>query len=1007
MSPSTPSTYPSAPVPPPAWSSISAESIPKVVSSSIAESDKVLDSIVALAASERTFETVVRALAMRTAEMDREVEPSLFMQYVSTDKATRDASVEADKAINEWSLTAMTRKDVFEALLDAEKHTKEHSVKLNEEEERLLERLILERKRNGLGLDESKRKEYLELKKRIMTLEIDFQNACNSEDGAINFTKEELEGVPEDVVSGYPVVEENGVQKYKMTFKTPDYVPVVYVPSSIATTFFRTLRLTRLSSKYADVPETRKRANLGYEGKTLQNVPLMSEIVKLRHQAAQLLGYKNHAEWVLEVSSSCDVSLTLVKMAKNPESVTSFLADLESKLRPLGLAEREKLLKLKHEEHARRGLKQDDKNFWLWDYRYYDRLSVERELDLDDNLVKEYFPVSHVVPTVLGIYKDLLGVELIPVPRTEEAGGITWHEEAEMFAVWEEGKAGQDGAFLVSFPPSFVPSPSTPPLWFPALTFMLLIQGYLHLDLFPRSNKYGHAAVWGLIPGWTDQNGKRQYPVVAMVANLAKPTPTRPALMKHDDVVTFMHELGHAYHGLLSRTQVGPSWHFRWKSSLIRLRRIPTTVRQVPWTWNADILRRTSCHYQNKEPLSSDLIAKLIKSRNVNQGLFNLRQLFFGKYDMAVHTTEYNIGDEGMSKLWCDLREKISLVQVDEKDQVGGQSGFAHIAGGYSAGYYGYLYSQVFSADMFKTVFGADPMSRDAGMRYREKILRPGGSRLLPPSPLPPLRTLTKMAPKDPTSNPASNHALTVLQQVIPTLTLPPAPAVVDATWSIHSSFHGATHYQFQLPEGESVTDYERLERNLCSERPAHRLTDPLANQLAKACLVANATLSLLSTALGFPPQLRAASAQLHNLRANSGIQACMFEAYLATLHDEHGPAVLHAFVRAVYDPLLPVVVEALRPFHVNQAALSAQVNYVGLVMEWKAQRGVAAERRVEFVERESGAGTQARWTVDCTVCDSADPTLAHPKTLSGSASTVKKAKMEAAALVCQYIGLL
>ncbi|GAA5888076.1 hypothetical protein JCM5296_005426 [Sporobolomyces johnsonii] len=665
MSPSTPSSYPSAPVPPPAWSSISAESIPNVVSSSIAESNKVLDSIVALPTSERTFETVVRALAMRTAEMDREVEPSLFMQYVSTDKPIRDASVEADKAINEWSLTAMTRKDVFEALLDAEKHTKEHGVKLNEEEERLLDRLILERKRNGLGLDESKRKEYLELKKRIMTLEIDFQNTCNSEDGALLFTKEELEGVPEDVVSGYPVVEENGVQKHKMTFKTPDYVPVV---------------------KYANVPETRKRANLGYEGKTLQNVPLMSEIVKLRHQAAQLLGYKNHAEWVLEV-----------KMAKNSESVTSFLADLESKLRPLGLAEREKLLKLKHDEHARRGLEQDDKNFWLWDYRYYDRLSVERELDLDDNLVKEYFPVSHVVPTVLSIYKDLLGVELIPVPRTEEAGGITWHEEAEMFAVWEEGKAGEDGAFL----------------------------GYLHLDLFPRSNKYGHAAVWGLIPGWTDKDGKRQYPVVAMVANLAKPTPTRPALMKHDDVVTFMHELGHAYHGLLSRTQFAK---FHGTAVARDFVEAPSQMLEN-WTWDADILRRTSSHYKNNEPLSSDLIAKLIKSRNINQGLFNLRQLFFGKYDMAVHTTEYDIGDEGMSKLWCDLREKISLVQVDEKDQVGGQSGFAHIAGGYSAGYYGYLYSQVFSADMFKTVFGADPMSRDAGMRYREKILRPGGSR--------------------------------------------------------------------------------------------------------------------------------------------------------------------------------------------------------------------------------------------------------------------------------------
>ncbi|GAA5888072.1 hypothetical protein JCM5296_005425 [Sporobolomyces johnsonii] len=272
------------------------------------------------------------------------------------------------------------------------------------------------------------------------------------------------------------------------------------------------------------------------------------------------------------------------------------------------------------------------------------------------------------------------------------------------------------------------------------------------------------------------------------------------------------------------------------------------------------------------------------------------------------------------------------------------------------------------------------------------------------------------MAPKDPASNPASNHALAVLQQVISTLTLPAAPAVVDATWRTHSSFHGATHHQFQLPEGETVADYERLEHLgdallgaeitlLIHERYPGLVVG--VRSLAKSCLVANATLARLSTALGFPPQLRAASAQLYNFRANAGIQACMFEAYLATLHAEQGPAVLRAFLRALYDPLLPAVVEALRPFHVNEAAVSAQVNYVGLAMEWKVQRGAAAGRTVEFAERESGAGTQARWTVDCTVCDAADPTLAQPTTLSGSASTVKKAKMEAAALACLHIGLL
>lgn len=124
----------------------------------------------------------------------------------------------------------------------------------------------------------------------------------------------------------------------------------------------------------------------------------------------------------------------------------------------------------------------------------------------DDNLVKEYFPVSKVVPAVLDIYKDLLGIELVAVPRDEAVGGLTWHDNAELYAVWEAGQAqsGNRDAFL----------------------------GYMFLDLSPRENKYGHAAVWGLIPGWTDPETKeRQFPVVCMVANLSKPTPGRPATM--------------------------------------------------------------------------------------------------------------------------------------------------------------------------------------------------------------------------------------------------------------------------------------------------------------------------------------------------------------------------------------------------------------------------------------------------------------------------------------------
>ena len=204
------------------------------------------------------------------------------------------------------------------------------------------------------------------------------------------------------------------------------------------------------------------------------------------------------------------------------------------------MQERETLLQLKAEELKDKG-EPFDGIFYLWDYRYYDRLYVEKTLSLDDALIKEYFPVSVVIPAILEIYQNLLGVRFHEVKDTQ-----TWHPDVQMFAVWA-ADAKDESDFV----------------------------GYCYLDLFPRGtlscvsfldahfsdltasseSKYSHAAVWSLLPGYKRPDGKRKYPLTAMVANLAKSTPDRPALMRHDDVVTFFHEMGHVFHGLLSRTQ--------------------------------------------------------------------------------------------------------------------------------------------------------------------------------------------------------------------------------------------------------------------------------------------------------------------------------------------------------------------------------------------------------------------------------------------------------------------
>jgi len=144
------------------------------------------------------------------------------------------------------------------------------------------------------------------------------------------------------------------------------------------------------------------------------------------------------------------------------------------------------------------------------------------------------------------------------------------------------------------------------------------------------------------------------------------------------------------------------------------------------WCWEPQVLKKMSSHYETKEPLSDDLIKKLIESRYVNAGLSFLRQLFFGSFDMRVHTEQDTNAD--YNELWSSMREDISLVKSGHT-LTGGPGSFAHITGGYDAGYYGYMYSLVFSADMYKAVFAKDPLSAEAGRRYRESILKPGGSR--------------------------------------------------------------------------------------------------------------------------------------------------------------------------------------------------------------------------------------------------------------------------------------
>jgi len=408
----------------------------------IERSRKIQDQVASLQPEAATFANVMLPLAHDENRMALESHILAFYQSVSTDPALRDASTEAEKLLDDFAIESVMREDVYR-LVDAVLKKNEP---LDPESRRLLEKEHKEYVRNGLGLPAGpKRDRFKEIKKRLSQISIEFQRNLNEENGGIWFTREELDGVPEDVLSGLKKGEGENEGKLWLTFKYPDLFPTL---------------------KYAKNAETRKRVMIANENKCNQNVPLFKEAVVLRDEAARLLGYPNHAAFRIED-----------KMAKTPETVDNFLGDLRSRLTAGGLKEIEALKELKKQDLESRGEKFDGRYF-LWDHRFYDRMMLEKHYQLDQQLIAEYFPLQTTIAGMLRIFEELFGLVFVEITgedrdKVAESGkgsDIVWHEDVQVFSVWDD--EGEGSGFV----------------------------GYLYLDLFPREGKYGHAANFNLQP---------------------------------------------------------------------------------------------------------------------------------------------------------------------------------------------------------------------------------------------------------------------------------------------------------------------------------------------------------------------------------------------------------------------------------------------------------------------------------------------------------------------------
>lgn len=596
----------------------------------IEKSRGVEDKIVAeIKPEDASFKNTMLPLAADEDQGALETHIIGFYQSVSTNQELRDASTKAEEMMDDFSIESSMREDIYK-LVEA---ALEKGEKLDPESQRLLEKTHKAYIRSGLGLPAGpKRDRYKEIKKRLSTLCIIFSKNLNEEVGGLWFTPEELEGVPEDVTALFAKGEGENAGKLKMTFKYPDLIP---------------------TTKYAKNPATRKKAYIENENKLPQNIPIFREVILLRDEAARLLGYPNHAAFIIED-----------KMAKTTKTVDDFLGDLRTRLTQGGASEMEVLKALKKQELKSMG-EDFDGYYFLWDHRYYNRMMLEQDFSLDQEKLSEWFPLETSIRGMLTIFETLFGMTFVEITGDDRSAvspsgkgdDIVWHPDVQVFSVWDSEDQGS----------GFI--------------------GYLYLDLHPRPGKYGHAANFNLQPGFIQENGTRRYPVTALVCNFSKPTPKKPSLLKHSEVTTLFHELGHGIHDLVSRTIYS---HFHGTNVVRDFVEAPSQMLEN-WCWTPSQLKALSHHYswlspeyeaawreqagkdqpQPEKQLPDELIENLVKTKHVNDALFNLRQLHFGIYDMTIHEPKSHAEVESFefSELYNRLNREIS--HFDSPAQLG------------------------------------------------------------------------------------------------------------------------------------------------------------------------------------------------------------------------------------------------------------------------------------------------------------------------------------------------
>ena len=420
--------------------------------------------------------------------------------------------------------------------------------------------------------------------------------------------------------------------------------------------------------KFSNSESARKKLYTLYNNRAAtKNPEVLIKVLMLRQQMAELLGYKTFAEY-----------RTGDRMAKTPQNVWDFENNLIDKLKEKARMDYNELLSVKR---AKLGTDTIDV-IQPWESGYYNNILLKEKYELDQNLVKEYFETNKVIDGLFQITQQLFGVEYEEVKEPS-----VWHKDVRLFNVMQDGK----------------------------------IISRFYIDLYPRPNKYSHAACFPMIGSKETKNGS-QLPTATLVCNFPAPTANMPSLLPHGDVGTFFHEFGHVLHSVLTKTKLSSQSGTSVSRDFVEA---PSQIFEN-WTWNYESLKLFAKHYKTGEVLPKELFDKMLAAKNVGSGLANTQQVYYGILDFTLHDKYDPTSSQTVVEVMKELQNKITLYPYLEGTQM--FASFGHLMG-YAAGYYSYLWALVYADDMFSIFDKNGIMDVNTGLRYRDIILSNGGSR--------------------------------------------------------------------------------------------------------------------------------------------------------------------------------------------------------------------------------------------------------------------------------------